>query len=109
MVVGDAVKTVGLWCGELYLPHKVRHPLTPSAYDAYTHFQFKVAVAVPPSRGIDVSTNDFGVIVIVDEQPTTPQSIGGDLLNLVHPLERFLYARGVSPPPSTSATSLRPK
>ena len=36
--------------------------------DVYTHFQFKVAVAVPPSNDIDVFANDVGFIAIVDEK-----------------------------------------
>ena len=35
--------------------------------DAYVYFQFKVAVAVPPSNDVDLFTNDAGLIAIVDE------------------------------------------
>jgi len=50
-------------CPERYavLPH---YPFS----DAHTHFQFKVAVAVPPSNDIDVFANDVGFIAIVDEK-----------------------------------------
>ena len=36
--------------------------------DAHTHFQFKVAVTVPPSSDIDVFANDVGFISIVDKK-----------------------------------------
>ena len=35
--------------------------------DTHTCFQFKIAVAVPPSNDVDIFANDVGFIAIVDE------------------------------------------
>jgi sulfite reductase (NADPH) hemoprotein beta-component len=42
-----------------------RHPFS---LNFYTHSQFKIAVAVPPSNDVDVFANDVGFIAIVDEK-----------------------------------------
>src|SRR5882757_8282682 len=36
--------------------------------NAYLCFQFKIAVAVPPSNDVDIFANDVGFIAIVDEK-----------------------------------------
>ena len=43
---------------------QVRYLLTHPFCGAHTHFQFKVAIAVPLSNSIDVFANDVGFIVI---------------------------------------------
>ena len=42
--------------------------VTCSPANSYTHSQFKIAVAVPPSNDVDVFANDVGFIAIVDEK-----------------------------------------
>ena len=42
--------------------------VTCSLASSYTHSQFKIAVAVPPSNDVDVFANDVGFIAIVDEK-----------------------------------------
>lgn len=68
MVAGDAVKDVEPLYGELYLPRKVYYSSEPVRSLMLTQFQFKVAVAVPPSNDVDIFANDVGFIAIVDEK-----------------------------------------
>lgn len=68
LVAGEALKDFEPLYGEFYLPRKVC--LRMISFDKYliTLFQFKVAIAVPPTNDVDVFTNDVGFIAIVDER-----------------------------------------
>jgi sulfite reductase (NADPH) hemoprotein beta-component len=67
MVVGDAVKAVEHYMENFTCPEKYAIRSAYPFSGAYVYFQFKVAVAVPPSNDVNLFVNDVGFIAIVDE------------------------------------------
>jgi len=70
LVAGEALKDFEPLYGEFYLPRKVcPMMIVCEKYLTLTpFFQFKIAVAVPPTNDVDVFTNDVGFIAIVDDR-----------------------------------------